>query len=150
MAEIKNTTVMETGEVFTEWSIPEEGRGRITSFEIYRSENGEDFEYFDTVEPHEQFYIDEESDTENHTYTYQVKVINDCSIDTESSEESNTVLLQKDVQFRKYELRWNAFKGWEEGVKKYVIQRLNENGEWETVEEVSGDKLKTIIRDTKD
>ncbi|WKV11889.1 PKD domain-containing protein [Marivirga harenae] len=150
VAEIKNTTVMETGEVFTEWSIPEEGRGRITSFEIYRSENGEDFEYFDTVEPHEQFYIDEESDTENHTYTYQVKVINDCSIDTESSEESNTVLLQKDVQFRKYELRWNAFKGWEEGVKKYVIQRLNENGEWETVEEVSGDKLKTIIRDTKD
>lgn len=150
VAEIQNTTVMETGEVFTEWSIPEEGKGRITSFEIYRSENGGEFKYFDSVEPHEQFYIDEESDTENNTYTYQVKVINDCSIDTQSSGKSNTVLLQKDVQFRKYELRWNAFKGWEEGVKKYVIQRLNENGEWETVEEVSGDQLKTIIRDTKD
>jgi PKD repeat protein len=150
VAEIQNTTVMETGEVFTEWSIPEEGKGRITSFEIYRSENGGEFKYFDSVEPHEQFYIDEESDTENNTYTYQVKVINDCSIDTQSSGESNTVLLQKDVQFRKYELRWNAFKGWEEGVKKYVIQRLNENGEWETVEEVSGDQLKTIIRDTQD
>lgn len=79
-----------------------------------------------------------------------MKVVNDCSIDTEASGESNTVLLQKDVQFRKYELKWNAFKGWEEGVKKYVIQRLNENGEWETVEEVSGDQLKTIIRDTED
>lgn len=148
VAEIQNTTVMETGEVFTEWSIPEAGKGRITAFEIYRSKNGGEFEYFDSVEPHEQFYIDKESDTENNTYNYQVKVINDCSIDTDASDESNTVLLQKNVQFRKYELRWNAFKGWEEGVKKYVIQRLNENGEWETVEEVSGDKLNTIIRDT--
>lgn len=150
VAEIQNTTVLESGEVFTEWSIPEEGKGRITAFEIYRSENGGKFEYFDSVEPHEQFYIDEESDTENNTYNYQVKVVNDCSIDTEASGESNTVLLQKDVQFRKYELRWNAFKGWEKGVKKYVIQRLNENGEWETVEEVSGDQLKAIIRDTED
>ncbi|WP_375581209.1 PKD domain-containing protein [Marivirga tractuosa] len=150
VAKIQNTTVLETGEVFTEWSIPEEGKGKITAFEIYRSENGGEFEYFDSVEPHEQFYIDEESDTENNTYTYQVKVINDCSIDTDASGESNTVLLKKDVQFRKYELKWNAFEGWEEGVKKYVIQRLNENGEWETVEEVSGNELKTIIRDTQD
>lgn len=149
VAEIQNTTVIETGEVFTEWSIPEEGKGRITAFEIYRSENGGEFKYFDSVEPHEQFYIDEESDTENNTYNYQVKVVNDCSIDTDASDESNTVLLQKDVQFRKYELKWNAFKGWDEGVKKYVIQRLNENGEWETVEEVSGDQLNTIIRDTE-
>ncbi|MGM0581281.1 MAG: PKD domain-containing protein [Bacteroidota bacterium] len=148
VAEIQNSTVMESGEVFIEWSIPDEGKGRITAFEIYRSENGGDFKYFDSVEPHEQFYIDEESDTENKSYNYQVKVVNDCTIDTESSDESNTVLLKKDVQFRKYELKWNAFKGWEEGVKKYVIQRLNEDGEWETVEEVSGDQLKTIIRDT--
>ena len=148
VAEIQNTTVLESGEVFTEWSIPEEGKARITSFEIYRSQNGGEFEYFDSVEPHEQFYIDDESDTENNTYNYQVKVVNDCSIDTDASDESNTVLLEKDVQFRKYELKWNAFKGWEEGVKKYVIQRLNENGEWETVEEVSGDQLNTIIRDT--
>jgi PKD repeat protein len=150
VAEIQNTTVLETGEVFTEWSVPNKGKGRITSFEIYRSENGGEFQYFDSVDPHEQFYIDEESDTENNTYNYQVKVVNDCSIDTKSSEESNTVLLQKDVQFRTYELRWNAFKGWDEGVKKYVIQRLNDDGEWETVEEVSGDQLKTIIRDTQD
>jgi PKD repeat protein len=148
VAEIQNTTVLESGEVFTEWSIPEEGKGRITAFEIYRSENGGEFEYFDSVEPHEQFYIDEASDTKNNTYNYQVKVVNDCAIDTDPSAESNTVLLQKDVQFRKYELRWNAYKGWEKGVKKYVIQRLNENGEWETVEEVSGDQLNTIIRDT--
>lgn len=150
VAEIQNTTVLETGDVFTEWSIPEAGKSRITTFEIYRSENGGEFEYFDSVEPHEQFFIDEESDTENNTYNYQVKVINDCSIEAQSSGQSNTVLLKKDVQFRKYELRWNAFKGWEEGVKKYIIQRLNENGEWETVEEVSGDQLKTIIRDTQD
>jgi PKD repeat protein len=150
VAEIQNTTVLESGDVFTEWSIPEEGKARITAFEIYRSENGGEFKYFDSVEPHEQFYIDKESDTEKNTYNYQIKVVNDCSIDADSSDESNTVLLQKDVQFRKYELRWNAFKGWEEGVKKYVIQRLNENGEWETVEEVSGNQLKTIIRDTED
>jgi len=150
VAEIQNTTVMETGEVFTEWSIPEEGKGRITAFEIYRSENGGEFVYHDSVEPHEQFYIDENSDTENNTYNYQVKVVNDCSIDTEISDESNTMLLQKNVQFRKYELKWNAFEGWEEGVKKYVIQRLNDKGEWETVEEVEGGKLQTIIRDTQD
>ncbi|HET8861372.1 PKD domain-containing protein [Marivirga sp.] len=149
-AEIKNSTVMETGEVFIEWSISPEGKGRITSFEIHRSENGGEFVYFDSVEPHEQFYIDSESDTENNTYDYQVKVINDCAVDTKNSDRSNTVLLQKDVQFRKYELKWNAFKGWEDGVKKYIIQRLNENGEWETVEEVSGDQLKTIIRDVED
>ncbi|SMG08495.1 PKD repeat-containing protein [Marivirga sericea] len=150
VAKIQNTTVMETGEVFTEWSIPEAGKGKITAFEIYRSENGGEFQYFDSVEPHEQYYIDDESDTDNNTYKYQVKVINDCSIDTESSAESNTVLLQKDVQFRKYELSWNAFEGWKEGVKKYVIQRLNEKGEWETVEEVSSDRHKMIIKDTQD
>jgi len=148
IAEIENTTVMETGEVFTEWSIPEEGKARITAFEIYRSENGGEFEYFDSVEPHEQFYIDEESDTENNTYTYQVTIVNDCSIDTESSDASNTVLLQKDVQFRKYELKWNAFKGWEEGVEKYIIQSMDENGNWKTIEEVSGDQLKATVKDT--
>ena len=118
VAEIQNTTVLESGEVFTEWSIPEEGKGRIKAFEIYRSENGGEFEYFDSVEPYEQFYIDKTSDTENNTYAYQVKVVNNCSIDADASSESNSVLLQKDVQFRKYELRWNAFRGWEEGVKK--------------------------------
>lgn len=40
VADIQNTTVLESGEVFTEWAIPEEGKGRITAFEIYRSENG--------------------------------------------------------------------------------------------------------------
>jgi gliding motility-associated-like protein len=87
----------------------------FTSTDVNKQWDGtvknKEFQYFDSVEPYEQFFIDKESDTENNTYTYQVKVINDCAIDTESSKESNTVLLQKDVQFRKYQLRWNAFEG---------------------------------------
>ncbi len=144
-AEIKTTTVLEEGEVFTEWEVPNAGKSRIAAYAIYRSVNDGNFEFHAEVSPKDQFFIDKDVDSKSNKYDYQVKIINDCSIDAPISDQSNTVLLQKQNQYKKYELNWNPYQGWEEGVLKYIIQKKNENGQWETVMEVSGDTFKAII-----
>jgi PKD repeat protein len=145
-AEIKTTTVLEEGEVFTEWKVPEAGKNRIAAYTIYRSVNDGSFEFYAEVSPKDQFFIDKDVDSKSNKYEYQVKIINDCSIEAPISNKSNTVLLQKQNQFQKYELNWNPYQGWEEGVLKYIIQKKNGNGQWETVLEVSGDTYKAIIK----
>ncbi|MBK6266028.1 PKD domain-containing protein [Marivirga sp. S37H4] len=144
-AVIKTTTVLDTGEIFTEWTVPEEGKNKIIQYEVFRSVNQGPFEFYSEVSPQDQFYIDENVDSKNNEYSYQVKVVNECSIDAPASGQSNSVLLKKQNQFRKYELNWNPYTGWKDGVLKYIIQRQNENGEWEDVMEVEGSQNKTII-----
>lgn len=146
VATIKTTTVLEDGAIFTEWGVPEAGRTRIAGYEVFRSVNHGPFEFYSEVSGAEQYYIDEAVDSKNNEYRYQISVINDCSITTPESQVSNNVLLQKENQFRKYGLRWSAYKGWKEGVKKYIIQKQNAAGEWETISEMEGDKNETIIR----
>ncbi len=144
-AEIKTTSVLEQGEVFTEWEVPAAGKSRIVAYSIYRSVNDGEFEFYAEVSPKDQYFIDKNVNSKSNKYEYQVKIINDCSINAPISAKSNTVLLQKQNQFKKYELNWNPYSGWEDGVLKYIIQKKNENGEWETVMEVSGDTYKAII-----
>ncbi|WP_188465963.1 PKD domain-containing protein [Marivirga lumbricoides] len=146
VATIKTTSVLEEGAIFTEWSVPEAGKTRIANYEIFRAVNGGSFEFYAEVGGDQQYFIDEAVDSKSNEYTYKVNIINDCAITTPESEVSNNVLLQKENQFRKYGLSWKAYKGWKDGVKKYILQRQNAEGKWETIEVLEGNKSETIIR----
>uniref|UniRef100_UPI00404935C0 hypothetical protein n=1 Tax=Fulvivirga sp. TaxID=1931237 RepID=UPI00404935C0 len=54
-------------------------------------------------------------------------------------------MLQRETDNYKSRIYWTPYEGWKNGVGKYKLQRLNQFGQWETVEELDSLKFETII-----
>ncbi|GAB3333320.1 hypothetical protein GCM10027429_13770 [Marivirga atlantica] len=144
-ATIKNTNVISNNSNLVEWTVPPSLKNFVAGYEVYRSVDGDEFVYHANVSAQEQIFIDEEVEASRHNYAYKIEVKNICEIDTESSEAVETILLTKEDYLSKYKLQWNQYTGWEEGVLKYLLQKENALGEWETIREIPADQTDVII-----
>ena len=44
-------------------------------------------------------------------------------------------------------LTWSPYDGWENGVEYYIIERIDENGNWQLLKQVDGNILKYKYRE---
>lgn len=144
-AEVKNTTVIGKNQILTEWQINPQALNIVQYFEVYRAIDDGDFELIDQVQPSEQLYIDEAVVTSKHAYSYKIKIINTCDIESLQSNATSSLLLKKESRYNDYKLNWKLYSGWEAGVLKYLLQKQNAAGEWETIQETPADQTEVII-----
>ncbi len=143
--DIVRTTVVNDQAILTEWKDPEIGFDKVLYYQIWRSTDRENFEEEGQAFPGENSYYDTNVDVQNLSYTYKISVINTCDVAGKISNTGNSILLEKSTDQYINQLRWNRYEGWEEGVGFYLLQKKNENGEWETVEQLPPDKTNITI-----
>jgi PKD repeat protein len=131
--EIVRSTV-ENEAIFTEWKKPEIGQEKVVYYQIWRSLDEQGYELIDQVPKGVNNYYDQQVDVAKNSYYYLVDIVNECDVQTSKSNLASSILLQKQTDQYLNRLFWSPYKEWPDGVSKYLIQRKNEFGEWETIE----------------
>lgn len=54
---------------------------------------------------------------------------------------TSSVTLTAELVDSKAQLNWTEYEAWSEGVDYYIIEKMNEQGNWEIIKTVDGDKL---------
>ena len=101
---------------------------------IYRSINYGVFEFFTSLDSNVHSYNDLNVDINNNRYTYYVVSKNICETKSEISNIGTSINLnyERPEEF-KTNLKWNLYENWNDGVNRYEIQKLDANGQWNTI-----------------
>ena len=102
--------------------------------QVFRSENGDPFQFIGSVDSSAHFYIDDDVDVFNSKYEYVIVSRNCCQVNSSNSNDGSSVLLRyQRINDYETKLNWNFYLEWLNGAKEYKIQKLNENNIWETI-----------------
>jgi len=116
-----------------ELSLRQDTLGEGTSYELFRSEDGDDFELIATLSPNEEQdtirFLDSEARGDLRVYTYYVQAIDGCGFPIGESNRANSIFLELRSPQNNLEnqLVWNDYLGWDAGVSTYQIWRSEES-----------------------
>ena len=134
---IIRSTVQDNEAVLTEWEDPHYGGEKITGFQIWKSTDSVSYDLHATLDRSERSYLDVETNVHEQNYFYMVIPTNVCKVKPELHSTSSSILLKlEDLGNGQIQFDWNQYYKWETGVDYYELQRLNDQGVWETVEKV--------------
>lgn len=135
---ISNTTVVDSESILTEWTAPEVAPESVIGYEVQRHVVGISGMEVIAHLPHQAFsYIDNEVNVNEHSYTYRVIPINYCNEQVKKGRSRATIHLKKETSGSENRLFWTPIhlEPDHEDVY-YEIQRQDEYGDWETLDEV--------------
>lgn len=136
------STVVDDAYVFTEWAPPVLAPQLVTGYELYRSTDNSNYSLIDTLSPGDISYSDYDVNVKSQNYFYRIKVNNVCNIEAAQGIESSSILLTGGHDSNGNTLlRWTPYTNWDTGVDYYVIERLDDNGLWQTIRIVNGQVL---------
>lgn len=138
--EIIRSTVVDNEAVLTEWFAPTDAPEKVSGYTIARSTSGGSYEVVATLPRQARSYIDYNVNVDGQNYHYRVLATNTCDITTRASNIGSSILLQAEAKDKGVKLNWTEYKEWDTQVDYYIIQKKNEYGEWEDVEQVGSDK----------
>ena len=122
--DLSYTTVYNKQFVLTEWS--EYYESEMTFYKVDRWD-----EYFGWQEEFalisESPYLDQTTSVNSLTYLYRVSYADQCGNTGPESRLGSSILLQGDQYSSHFDLSWNAYEDWTEGVENYVVQYYNNN-----------------------
>jgi PKD repeat protein len=145
---VVRSTVLDNKSVLTEWQEPLVEPQRVSSYNIYRSENNENFTLIQNVPRGVTSFVDEAVNVQEKQYYYRIKAVNMCQVESEFDNHGVSILLNGSTDREdNTNLHWTSYDGWPTKPAYYIIERLNERGEWETIERVPGNV--TEYKDTK-
>ena len=139
--DVVRSTVIDNNNVLTEWAAPALAPEKIAGYAIYRSTDNIHFSLLTHVDAIVHNYIDTEVNVNSQNYYYKISIVNFCDITGEESNKSSSVLLKAGLADGSVNLSWTAYEGWDKGVDYYSIEKMNDSGEWETIQKVNGDIL---------
>jgi PKD repeat protein len=138
---VVRTTVIENTRVLTEWQAPELLADKVTGYKLYKSIGSGPYQLIATLDPNATEYIDDSVDVNKTSYQYRVDAMNSCGADVKKGRQGTSIVLKAKKNGDVVNLKWNGYEGWNRGVDYYIIERLNENGQWEFVKKVPSDQL---------
>jgi len=143
VVDIVRSTVVENVSVLTEWGQPENHPDMVVQFDIYRSTDNTNFYFLESVPSAQTDYMDYNVDVQNEHYYYKILVINTCDIGEDLSGTTSTIILEGEMdEGRQIHLSWTPYVGWENGVEFYIIEKVDENGNWQLLKQVDGNILR--------
>ncbi|MCH7534357.1 MAG: fibronectin type III domain-containing protein, partial [Bacteroidetes bacterium] len=143
VSEVIRATVVNNESVFLEWTIPPNS---APGYQIYRSEDNGQYIPIITIPFDVNAYNDLNTDVMHRNYHYKIEVLNNCPTGNEPGNIGSSILLSSEkIDKETGILRWTPYEGWENGVEGYLIQRINELNQWETIKTVPGNTLEIII-----
>lgn len=131
--DVVRSTVIDDKHVLTEWTFPTLAPDKVLNYNIYRSENNNNFQLIATLPPFVSDYLDFDTHVNTSRYIYSVEVINICNLTGAPSNIGNSILLNAKSENGRMILNWNGYVGWANGVEKYKIERMDENGIWKEI-----------------
>lgn len=132
---VERATVKDNNSILIEWTALQFATEIATGYVVHRSENNLDFRPLTYVALNETKLIDEKVNVEKNRYFYKIEVINTCINKNNLTNIGSSVLLKaKQINDHSGKLDWTEYEGWENGVKNYKLQRLNEFNQWETIQ----------------
>lgn len=138
---VVRSTVINNTEVLTEWPPPAISPKSITGYDIYRSTDNINFTFLTNVPSLINQYIDKDVDVNAQNYFYKIEPKNTCNVTAINSKESSSILLKAELIDGSTQLSWTKYEGWDMGVEYYIIEKMNERGEWEIIQKVDGNQL---------
>jgi hypothetical protein len=142
IVDVVRSTVVDNSWVLTEWIPPTVHPELVAQFEIYRSTDNENFFYIGTVPSVQTDYMDYNVDVQSEHYYYKILVINTCDVSEDMSDITSTIILNGDMnEAREVKLWWTPYEGWDNGVEYYVIEKKDDNGNWQLLKQVNGNTL---------
>lgn len=136
--EVVRSTVIDNSAVFTEWKSPEFAPEKVAGYKIYRSPGNLKFELAGILPASMNSFTDTYVDVSKQNYYYKVETVNVCEVKSALSNNASSVLLQAERAGYDVKLKWTPYKNWENGVEHYIIERMDENGNWQVVKIVDG------------
>lgn len=139
------STVVQNKFVLTEWATPTIMGQYVTGYKVLRSTDEVNFEQIAVVPAFQNTYIDENVDVNTTKYFYQIMSINVCLIDgKEGIKSDNIVLKAKADEAWGINLEWTPYLNWTSGVAFYIVEKLDENGQWKVIKQVNGSVTNTV------
>ena len=147
-SEIIRSTVVENINIYTEWFSNKIELNPLVEYSIFRSVNGNDFEFITSLDSSINNYTDVNVEVMNSQYDYIIVNKNICSSNSINSNLGNSILLnfQRLTNFRT-KLNWNFYNGWIDNPNRYDIQKLNSDGNWETIQSNINTENEIIINE---
>ena len=130
VVDIVKSTVVDNNYILTEWLVPDRDPHRVVSYEIYRSTDNVNFYHRESVPSYDLSFLDYNVDVQSQNYYYQIIVNNDCSIPNIESNTSSSILLKTDWRNDKTYFDWTHYEKWKNGVENYVIEKMDDSGNW--------------------
>ena len=118
----------------------------LNGYKVFRSTDNSSFSLLATVEGEQTFYLDEAVDVDNVKYFYKILATNACGLEGRYGEFSDNVVLRAETAGDFFiRLDWTPYTGWgDAGVGFYVIEKQNDDGSWEIIQQVPGNVLSTV------
>jgi PKD repeat protein len=149
IVDVVRSTVVENQSILTEWKEPAIAPEKVTGYKVYRSE-GDDGNYEPVIQlpAGATSYLDESVDVQKKHYSYKVTAINTCNSESQAGLHGSNILLEGSSDKEgNINLHWTGYEGWPTAPGYYQIERLNDKGEWEVIQRVTGHT--TDYHDTK-
>ncbi len=143
--QVERSTVENNASVYTEWRAPAIGPDKVIYYSVHRSTDDAGFEPIAEVPAGITNFLDHKVNVHKHQYQYKVEVVNSCQVKTRESNLGSTLYLQKETDQYLNTLFWTPYTGWTQGVSRYLLQRMNEFGAWETVEVLDGNSIENMV-----
>jgi hypothetical protein len=142
--EVVRSTVIDNQNILTEWNLPVLAPDKVLNYNIYRSENNNNYQLITTLPAFATDYLDYNTDVELNRYIYSVEVINICNLSGSPSNIGNSILLKARADDHKLILDWNGYVGWQDGVKEYKVEKMDAQGSWKEIGIVDGDSRQFV------
>lgn len=128
--DVVRSTVVDDRYVLTEWLKPLVLPEAVMAYDIYRSDDGVNFNRLGSVPAGVHSYDDRSVDVDWNRYVYRISSRNVCELQPLDGRIGTSILLEKTEAGSIDYLKWTRYLDWDSGVERYVIQRMNEQGQW--------------------
>lgn len=136
--DITRATVVDDQFVLVEWLPPVIMPDAVDRYDIYRSSDSIDYYLLGTVTSNQLAYSDYQAAVDHQQYYYKIMVRNACDTDTRVGLIGSSIHLQKEESGLQNILKWSRYSDWSTGVDFYVIEKMDEYGNWVELQRVPG------------
>jgi len=135
--EALNATVINNNQILINW----EKHPDAYQYKLFRSENENSFNAVKTT--NDQSFIDKMCLTSANIYQYKLIGYDSCQREGIIGNTVNTINLQAQSNGNDFSvLKWNSTESWQNGVKEYVLEYKNENGEFQSLFQTNNNEFK--------
>jgi len=119
------TVVVDNSSILLNWQKHEDA----FSYDLFRSPN--DTTYLKLLNLTDSFHLDDKLIRDDQVYAYKIAGIDSCSRPSAFSRKLKNIVLNGEAHKSEYSiLRWTPFELWQHGVKEYVLEYANPDGEF--------------------
>ncbi|MBL7924320.1 MAG: PKD domain-containing protein [Bacteroidia bacterium] len=136
--DIVRSTVVDNEYVLTEWGTPQVLPQTVNRYDVYRSTDEVNYSLIASVPASVHEYSDFNVDIKGQEYYYKIFIRNTCDVTAREGLIGSSVLLKRMEIGPGNLLLWTKYLHWDSGVEFYVIEKMNNAGQWIEVDRVPG------------